>query len=94
MVDHFLSSDTRARIFKETNTFISVGISGAAGSQIYYIMPIYGNVSIRMEIKNNPLLGNQKLEWKFPESMNQEDMIEKMNEDIANQMESLMNRFK
>ena len=93
LVDHLLSADSRSRIFQETNTFLSVGITGAAGSQIYYITPAYGNVSIRMEIKNNPLLGNQKLEWTFPENMNQEDMIFKMNKDISEQMENLLNRY-
>lgn len=93
IVDHFLSADPRSRVFQETNTFVSVGISGAAGSQIYYITPAYGNVAIRMEIINNPLLGNQKMEWTFPENMDQDLMIEKINTDIANKMSSLMSRY-
>jgi glutamine phosphoribosylpyrophosphate amidotransferase len=93
LVDHFLSGHPNCRIFQETNTFVSVGVSGAGGSQVYYIYPSYGNVSIRMEIKNNPLLGNLKKEWTFPENMDQEDMIFKMNADIEEMMNNFAKKF-
>ena len=93
MIDYLLAGDSRSRIFQETNTFVLLGVSGPAGSQIYYITPAYGNVAIRMEIKNNPLLGNQKMEWSFPENMNQEHMIMKMNSDIEAKFKSLMERY-
>jgi hypothetical protein len=93
LVDHFLSGDERCRIFQEDNTLVSVGISGPAGSQIYYIFPSYGNVSIRMEIKNNPLLGNMKMEWRFPEDMDQEHMIEKIDYDLEQRFSSLSNNL-
>lgn len=94
LVNYFLSSDQRCRIYQETNTFVSVGISGAAGSQMYYISPAYGNVSIRMEIKNNPMLGNKTKEWTFPENMDQNEMIRRIESDIQSEMESFVNRFK
>ena len=93
LVNHFLSGDQRCRIFHESNTLVSVGIAGAAGSQIYYISPAYGKVSIRMEIKNNPLLGNKTKEWTFPEDMDQDDMIQKIESDIQEDMKSFINRF-
>lgn len=94
LVNHFLASDQRCRIIQETNTLVSVGVSGAAGSQIYYITPAYGNVSIRMEIRNNPLLGNKTKEWSFPENMNQKEMIQIIESDIQKEMESFINQFK
>lgn len=93
LVDHFLSGHERCRIFQNDNTLVSVGVSGPAGSQIYYIYPSYGNVAIRMEIKNNPLLGNMKMEWSFPEDMNQEHMIEKINKDIEDKFSSFANIY-
>lgn len=93
LIDYFLSGDQRCRIFQETNTLVSVGMSGAAGSQIYYISPAYGNVCIRMEIKNNPLLGDKTKEWRFPENMDQKEMIQIMESDIQTEMESFFNRF-
>ena len=83
----------RWRFFVIGFSFVSVGVSGPAGSQIYYIYPSYGNVAIRMEIKDNPLLGNMKMEWSFPEDMNQEHMIEKINQDIEDKFSSLANIY-
>ncbi len=84
LVDNFLNGHPNSKIFQEDNTFISVGVVGPGGSQVYYIYPSYGFVSIRMEIKNNPLLGNLKMEWKFAEDEDQYAMIDKINADIEN----------
>ena len=73
---------------------MSVGVSGPAGSQIYSIYPSYGNVTILMEMKNNPLFGNMKLEWTFPENMNQEHMILNINKDIEAKFSNFYNQFK
>lgn len=94
LIDNLLAADPRNKVFQETNTFISVGISGTAGSQVFYITPAYGHVSIVMEVKNNPLFGNQKMEWKFPEDMNQEHMLMKMNNDIEEKFKTLIERYK
>lgn len=93
LVNHFLSSHERCRIFQDTNTMVSVGVSGSAGSQIYYIYPSYGNVTVRMEVKNNPIWGNMKMEWTFPDSMNQEKMMEKINTDIESRFMPIKNNY-
>lgn len=83
LVDHFLHANEQCRILREDNTFVAVGIKGLAGSQVYSIYPsYYGKVTIRMEIKNNPLFGNMKEEWTFPEDMNQEYMIMNINKKL------------
>lgn len=84
LVDYLLNSHDRCRILQENTTFVAIGINGPACSQVYYIYPSYGNVTIRMEIKNNPLFGNMKHEWTFSENMNQEDMIRNINNDLEN----------
>ena len=93
LVEHFLSANQRCRIFQETNTLVSVGMTGAAGSQIYYITPAYGNVSIKMEIRNNPLLGNKTKEWSFPENMDQNKMIQIIENDIKKDMVLFINQI-
>ena len=93
LIDSLLSADPRNKVFQETNTFVAVGISGAAGSQIFYIQATLGTVTIQMKVNNNPLFGNLNMEWKFPESMNQEHMLIKMNEDISKKMQSLIERY-
>lgn len=89
LINHFLQGHERCRILQSSNTFVAVGVQGPAGSQIYYVYPTYGNVTIRMEMKNNPLWGNMKMEWTFPENMDQNRMIEKINIDIENKITSI-----
>lgn len=93
LVEHFLSSHPNCRIIQEANTFVSVGVSGAGGSQVFSIYPSYGNVTIIMQIKNNPIMGNLKKEWTFPENMDQEDMIININKDIEKFMFDFSKRF-
>lgn len=90
IVDHLLASDPSAKIYQQSNTFVSVGVSGMAGSQVYYIQPTFGNVTIQMQIKNNPLFGDVKMEWTFPDAMDQNRMIEKIESDILAKMNSLV----
>ena len=93
LIEYFLSAHENSRVFQETNTFVSVGVSGMGGSQIFSIYPSYGNITITMQIKNNPIMGNLKKEWTFPEHMNQEDMIININMDIEKFMSDFSKRF-
>ncbi|MDE6033106.1 MAG: hypothetical protein K2G15_03985 [Muribaculaceae bacterium] len=93
LINHFLSGHKQSQIFQDDNTLVSVGVMGIAGSQIYFISPAYGNVSIRMEIKNNPLFGNTKMEWLFPEDMDQNLMIERIEQDIKLRFMNLYNNL-
>ena len=93
LIEYFLSAHENSRVFQETNTFVSVGVSGMGGSQIFSIYPSYGNITITMQIKNNPIMGNLKKEWTFPEHMNQEDMIININKDMEKFMFDFSKRF-
>ena len=91
LIEHLLNGHERCRILQDTNTFVSVGIIGPAGSQIYHIYPSFGKVTIQMEIKNNPLFGKMKMDWTFPENMNQEEMVYNINKGIENKVSSMYN---
>lgn len=90
LIDYILSGHKDARVVKESNTYIAVGVSGIAGSTIFHIQQTYGNVTIQFEVKNNPIFGHIKKEWTFPENMDQELMIQRMNEDIGEAIQSLI----
>lgn len=94
LIDTLLHAHDHSRIFQENNTFVAVGVMNSVSLQIYYIYPSYGYVSIRMELKNNPLFGNMKMEWKFPENMNQTDMIKKMEGDFEDKVLNFINQQK
>ena len=85
-----LDSDKRIRIIQETNTFVNVGISGPAGAQSFLLYQTFGKLTVQIVIKNNPLLGNFKIERSFPENMDQEEIMKELiiaqNEEIQNKL--------
>lgn len=83
IVDYILSSHNDSKIFHQDNTSVVVGVQGIAGSQVFYITKTFDVVNIQMKVKNNPLCGNIEREWKFPENMNQEKIIEQMKRDMS-----------
>jgi len=93
LIGYLLDGHPQAKILQQTNTFVSVGVIGAAGSNIFSIIPSYGNVYIKMEIKKNPIFGNVNMDWTFPESMNQHDMFQNMSYDIEKKMKELSSKL-
>lgn len=87
IVDYVLSSHPDSKIFQQDNTLVVVGVTGIAGSQIFYIQKTFDVANIQMKVKNNPLWGNLEMEWKFPENMDQDLMIAQINADVKQQME-------
>lgn len=90
LINHILSGHENAKIFQETNTFVSVGVSGIAGSTVFFIQQTYGNVTIQYKVKNNPILGEMNKEWTFPENMDQNLMIRRINEDLEKELNYLL----
>lgn len=90
LIQMILDSDKRIRIIQETNTFVNVGISGPAGAQSFLLYQTFGKLTVQIVIKNNPLLGNFKIERSFPENMDQEEIMKELiiaqNEEIQNKL--------
>lgn len=90
IVDFVLSSHPDSKIFHKDNTSVVVGVQGIAGSQVFYITKSFGVVIIQMKVRNNPLWGNMEREWKFPENMDQEKIIEQITVDTKRDMEIII----
>ena len=90
LIQMILDSDKRIRIIQETNTFVNVGISGPAGAQSFLLYQTFGKLTVQIVIKNNPLLGNMKIERSFPEDMDQDEIMKELmiaqNEEIQNKL--------
>lgn len=93
IVDYILSSHPDSKIFHEDNTSVVVGVHGIAGSQVFYITKSFEVVIIQMKVKNNPLCGNIEREWKFPENMDQDKIIEQIHSDMKKDIERKMNNI-
>jgi hypothetical protein len=90
IVDFVLNSHPDSKIFHQDNTSVVVGVQGIAGSQVFYITKSFGVVIIQMKVRNNPLCGNMEREWKFPENMDQEKIIEQIAVDTKRDMEIII----
>lgn len=90
IVDFVLNSHPDSKIFHQDNTSVVVGVQGIAGSQVFYITKSFGVVIIQMKVRNNPLCGNLEREWKFPENMDQEKIIEQITVDTKRDMEIII----
>ncbi|MBR5957060.1 MAG: hypothetical protein IKZ99_01710 [Salinivirgaceae bacterium] len=86
LIDCILSGHENARIYRNENNFVAVGVSNMAGSTMFYIQQTFGKVTIQCEVKNNPIIGFFKKEWTFPEDMDQYLMWQKMNNDIGSML--------
>ena len=87
IVAHLMSGHSSAKIFQETSDSMTFGVSSAGGTTIFRLIQTFSKVSITWEM-NSPLFGKHKLEWEFPEFMDQDKMHEKIGNDLAQYQEN------
>ena len=93
LIQLILDADPRVKIIQETNTFINIGISGAAGAQSFLLQQTFGTLTVQIIIKNNPLLGNMKIERTFPENMDQKIIMEQLLDAQKEEIFNKVNRY-
>lgn len=93
LVQMLLEADPRAKIIQESNTFINIGISGPAGAQSFLLQQTFGKLTVQIVVKNNPLLGNMKIERMFPEDMDQEQMMRELMTAQQEEMSKKISRY-
>lgn len=82
LINYLLNQDANAKIIQESNTLISIGLSGISGYTVFLISQAYGKVHIQWKA-NSSVLGNHKLEWYFDEFLDQAKIIEKITNDLT-----------
>ena len=93
LVQTLLEADPRAKVIQETDTFMNIGVSGPAGAQSFLLQQTFGYLTIQIVVKNNPLLGDMKIERSFPEGMDQELMMAELMETQQKEVMSKINRY-
>lgn len=81
LINELLSQDARCKIYQETTTFISLGVSGVGGSTMFFLQQTFGKITIQWKV-NSPMFGKHQLEWVFDEFGDQEKMLLKINNDV------------
>lgn len=95
LLNYILSGHKDAKIFSESSTYICAGIANYGGKTIFHIQQLTGNkVSIQYEIKDNPVISAFKLEWTFPDDMDQNDIADILDKEIQNRTILEMSKYK
>lgn len=93
LINHILNQDANARIIQESNTLISIGLSGISGSTVFLISQAYGKVHIQWKANSN-VFGNHQLEWYFDEFLDQAKIIEKITNDLTVYQTNMIQKYK
>jgi hypothetical protein len=89
LINHFLSGHENSRIIQETRDSIVVGSNSIGGSTYFNIVQTFSKVTIQWKC-DVLLYGKHKLEWTFPEYMNQDQMISKICNDLEAYQKNVM----
>lgn len=93
LIQMLLASDPKAKIIQESNNFVNIGVSGPGGAQSFFLRQTFGELTVQIVIKNNPLLGNMTIERSFPENMSQEEMMNELMETQLTEVTKKLNRY-
>ena len=89
IIGHILSIDSRSRIVQETSDSVRIALSSAGGTTIFDLTQTFGNLTIQWKI-NSPVFGKHKMEWDFPEFLDQDKMIERIENDLEKYQGNIM----
>ena len=87
LINNILQGHRDCKILVETRTYIRVGVSNFGGSTIFHIQQCPDNtVMIDYDVSNNPVIPNFSLRFTFPDTMNQDEMMEQIGLGIQRKM--------
>lgn len=87
LINNILQGHRDCKILVETRTYIRVGVSNFGGSTIFHIQQCPNNtVMIDYDVSNNPVMPNFSLRFTFPDTMNQDEMMEQIGLGIQRKM--------
>ncbi|MDD5998015.1 MAG: hypothetical protein PUC42_14045 [Bacteroidales bacterium] len=92
LIDNFIEEESGMRIIKESNTYMCVGMKNHTGSVTFHFQHTYNQINVTFEMKNI-FIGDHKLEWDFPETMPQTDMIKHIETRTRQYMDNVCSRF-
>lgn len=90
IVAHLMGGHSNSKIFQETSDSLTLGVSSAGGTTVFRLIQTFGKVAVIWEL-NSPLFGKHKLEWEFPEFMDQDKMFERINDELGQYQTNAIN---
>ncbi len=92
LIDYFLDPEFGMKVIKKTNKYICVGMNNNAGRIVFHFQHTFNQINVTFEMKNI-FLGDHKLNWDFPETMPQTDMIWHIENRTRQYMDNLTSQF-
>ncbi len=87
LLEHILDGHPESKIVVETRTYIRAGVSNYGGTTMFHIQQnAGGTVLIDYEISHNPAVPNFTLHFSFPDTMNQDEMYDRICQRIQSKM--------
>lgn len=90
LLNHILQGHKDCKILVETRTYIRAGVSSYGGSTIFHIQQCPNNtVMIDYDVSKNPVIPDFSLRFTFPDTMDQDEMMEQIGLGIQRKMMGL-----
>lgn len=81
LIDSLITEDRRTQISEANANSLTLSLNTIGGSTAFFLTQTFGSLTVQWIIKN-PIYGEHKLEWEFPEYENQNKMFETMKKDL------------
>jgi hypothetical protein len=82
LIANLLTSDKNAKIIKESNDTIIIGVASTGGITNFSLIQTFSELTIQWRMES-PIYGKHNLEWSFPEYGDQNKMLERINSDLG-----------
>jgi len=92
LIDNFVSPSDGLRIVKETSNYVCVAMNNSSGKIVFHFQHTFNQINVIFEMKNL-FLGEHKLEWDFPETMDQNEMIRQIETRTRQYMDNVTTNF-
>lgn len=93
LISHYTDPDFGLRVISKSNKYVCLGMQNSSGSLVFHFQHTFNLINITFEMKN-VFVGNHKLDWKFLETMSQDDMIKHIDNRIRQYMDNVWTSFK
>lgn len=87
LLNHILQGHKDCKVLLETRTYIRAGVSNYGGTTMFHIQQCPNNtVMIDYDVFNNPVVSDFSLRFTFPDTMNQDEMMEQIGLGVQRKM--------
>lgn len=93
LIDNFIDPGSGMNVIQKTNKYMCVGMKNNTGSIVFHFQHTFKRINVTFEMRN-VFIGNHKLDWDFPETMSQTDMIKHIENRTRQYMNNVTSQLK